>query len=243
MKKALIISILYVLSSTVSFASEEAVSEVSGNKDTLQSDLGYFYGYSFGNMLNDGGSSDVDLGRLMEGLKHSLDGVPPALNGDRREAVFTEIRQRQVVAQAEKENIQAQQQVMAAAQGVANLETAINFLAENSKREEVISTPTGLQYEILVGADGPTAEAVNTVVVNYIGSFIDGGVFDQSGEVPAEFGLQQVISGWTEGLQLMSVGDKYKFYIHPDLAYAAGSVGRIPPNSLLIFEIELLDIK
>ena len=80
------------------------------------------------------------------------------------------------------------------------------------------------------------------VAVRYTGTFIDGNVFDQSGDEPVEFGLQQVVAGWTEGLQLMGIGDKFRFYLHPDLAYGVGSVGSIPPNSLLVFDVELLEI-
>ena len=96
---------------------------------------------------------------------------------------------------------------------------------------------------MLVDAGGERPSVLNRVVVSYVGSFTDGNVFDQSGDNPAEFGLQQVIAGWTEGLQLMGVGDKFRFYLHPDLAYGAGSVGRIPPNSLLLFDIDLLEIR
>jgi len=119
----------------------------------------------------------------------------------------------------------------------------MEFLQANGQREGVQVTGSGLQYEVFTESVGANAELSNRVVVNYLGSFVDGEVFDQSGDQPAEFGLQQVIAGWTEALQLMRVGDKYKLYLHPDLAYGAGSVGRIPPNSLLIFEIEMLEIK
>ena len=119
------------------------------------------------------------------------------------------------------------------------------FLAENKAKGNVTTTSSGLQYEILEGSDGFSPLVSDTVVVHYEGRLISGEVFDSSrlrGE-PAEFGLQQVIAGWTEGLQLMSVGDKYRFFIPPDLAYGAGGVPGIPPNSVLIFEVELLKIK
>ena len=100
-----------------------------------------------------------------------------------------------------------------------------------------------MQYEVIEDRAGPTAQPDSTVVVNYRGTFITDEVFDQSGDSPVEFGLQQVISGWAEGLQLMSAGDKFRLYLHPNLAYGAGSVGQIPPNSVLIFDIELLEIR
>lgn len=229
---------LVVYSGMASGAEETAPTE-----STLNRDMGYFYGYSFGNMLKDGGSVDVDVESLLEGLKDSLADNPPALDGDRREMVYREVRARQLRTQEAKKAAQAAQEEVAQAQSEINLANADAFLIENGTREGVQTTPTGLQYEVLVEEGGKHPSAISRVVVNYVGSFPDGGIFDQSGDNPAEFGLQQVIAGWTEGLQLMGVGDKFRFYLHPDLAYGAGSVGSIPPNSLLVFDIELLEIK
>ena len=209
----------------------------------LERDLGYFYGYSFGNMLKDGKSTDVDIDRLMQGLKDSLGDHPPALSNEQRDAVYNEIQQRQTRAQAERERVNAEQEAVAQESAAANLETGEAFLTENAERAEVRSTASGLQYEVFEDRAGPTAEPDSTVVVNYKGTFITGEVFDQSADSPVEFGLQQVISGWTEGLQLMSAGDNFRLYLHPNLAYGAGSVGQIPPNSVLIFDIELLEIR
>jgi len=233
------LSVFLVAFSCVAHGAEEAAPVGS----TLERDMGYFYGYSFGNMLRDGGSSDVDVESLLEGLKDSLADNPPALDGDKREKVYAEVRARQLRTQDAKKAAQDAQEKVALAQSEINLANAEAFLTENAKREEVRTTPTGLQYEVLVDAGGKRPTVSSRVVVNYVGSFIDGNVFDQSGDDPAEFGLQQVITGWTEGLQLMGVGDKFRLYLHPDLAYGAGSVGRIPPNSLLVFEIELLEIR
>lgn len=122
------------------------------------------------------------------------------------------------------------------------------FLAENKKRKEVTTLPNGLQYEVLKsGAAGGIKPApVDTVVVDYVGTLIDGTEFDNSikrGE-PAEFPLNGVIKGWTEILQLMTKGDKWKVYIPSELGYGErGAGGSIPPNSTLIFEINLIDIK
>ena len=124
-----------------------------------------------------------------------------------------------------------------------NLKKGEAFLAENANKPGIKVTASGLQYEIINDIDGDTAGEKSVVVVNYKGTFTNGTIFDQSQGSPVEFGLGQVIKGWTEGLQLMSPGDTYKLYLHPDLAYGAGSVGQIPPNSVLIFEIELLQIK
>ena len=120
------------------------------------------------------------------------------------------------------------------------------FLAENKKREGVVALPSGLQYEIMhQGPGGPKPSATDKVKTHYHGTFLDGKVFDSSVErgEPISFGLNQVIKGWTEGLQLMSVGDKYRFFIPSNLAYGEqGAQGAIPGNATLIFEVELLGI-
>ena len=217
--------------------------EVVSADSILERDMGYFYGFSFGNMLKDGGSPDVDVASLLEGLNDSLANNPPALADDRRENVYQEVRARQLRAQEAKKAVQDEQEKVALVQVETNLANAEAFLAENATREGVQTTSTGLQYEVLVNAGGKRPAATSRVSVSYIGSFIDGGVFEQSGDKPVEFGLEQVVAGWTEGLQLMGIGDKFRFFLHPDLAYGAGSVGPIPPNSLLVFDVELLDIR
>lgn len=120
------------------------------------------------------------------------------------------------------------------------------FLAENAKRPEVKTTPSGLQYEVIEATLGQKPKATDTVRVHYEGALIDGTVFDSSyqrGE-SITFALNQVIKGWTEGLQLMSIGSKYKLYIPYDLAYGAqGAGGSIPPYAALIFTVELIGIE
>jgi FKBP-type peptidyl-prolyl cis-trans isomerase len=128
---------------------------------------------------------------------------------------------------------------------ITNKEKGEAFLAENAKKSGVHVTPSGLQYEIIKDAQGEKPTLESTVKVNYHGTTIDGEVFDSSVErgEPATFPLNGVIKGWTEGLQLMAVGSKYKFYIPAELAYGARQAGgKIGPNSTLIFEVELLEI-
>lgn len=127
-----------------------------------------------------------------------------------------------------------------------NLKAGEEFLAENGKRENVVTLPGGLQYEILKQGEGPKPSAHNTVTCHYHGTTIKGEVFDSSvrrGQ-PASFPLNAVIKGWTEALQLMPVGSKWKLYIPPHLAYGNRAVSReIGPNSTLIFEVELISFR
>ena len=118
------------------------------------------------------------------------------------------------------------------------------FLVENNKKPGVKTTSSGLQYEVITETNGKKPLASDVVQVHYEGRLIDGSIFDSSYQrgSPAEFPLDGVIRGWTEGLQLMGVGSKYKFYIPSDLGYGSRSAGSIPPYSTLIFEVELLDI-
>lgn len=127
-----------------------------------------------------------------------------------------------------------------------NLQDGMAFLAENGQRKEVTTLQSGLQYEILVEGDGVKPKAKDTVKCHYHGTTISGAVFDSSVKrgKPASFRLNQVIQGWTEGVQLMGVGSKYKFYIPAHLAYGEDQISKeIGPNSTLIFEVELLDVK
>ena len=126
-----------------------------------------------------------------------------------------------------------------------NIEIEKKFLAENGAKENVKTTASGLQYEVITEGKGAKPGATDMVKVHYTGSLLNGQVFDSSVQrgTPAQFGVHQVIPGWTEALQMMSVGSKYKLYIPARLAYGENGAGdRIPPNATLIFEVELLDI-
>jgi len=130
--------------------------------------------------------------------------------------------------------------------GQVNLEAGNAFLEKNKTKEGVTTTPSGLQYEVIKQGTGAKPSATDMVRVHYHGTMIDGKVFDSSVDrgQPAEFALNQVIPGWTEALQLMSVGSKWKIYLPSNLAYGERGDGRgtIQPNTTLIFEVELLDI-
>lgn len=127
----------------------------------------------------------------------------------------------------------------------ANLEEGLKFLEQNKQRPEVTALESGLQYEVITMGDGQKPSATQTVTCHYHGTMIDGRVFDSSVQrgQPASFPLNRVISGWTEALQLMPVGSKWKLYLPPHLAYGEQQAGpMIGPNSTLIFEVELLGI-
>ena len=126
-----------------------------------------------------------------------------------------------------------------------NIQFGAEFLLENANKEGIKSTESGMQYEVLTKGEGTEhPSAKSKVTVHYHGTLIDGTVFDSSVDrnKTISFGLNQVIPGWTEGLQLMVVGDKYRFYIPSHLAYGKKGVGSIPPGSLLIFDVELFEI-
>ena len=191
--------------------------------------LSYALGLIIGNNLK---------GMNIEGLLTTefTRAVEQVLNGEKTE--MTEVQAQGLV----QEFLREQQE----AAGQAAREAGENFLAENAKREGVKVTETGLQYEVLTPALGIKPTPTDTVTCHYEGRLIDGTVFDSSyrrGE-PASFPLQGVIRGWTEGLQLMSIGSKFRFFIPFDLAYGAqGAGGSIPPYAALVFDVELLGIE
>lgn len=150
------------------------------------------------------------------------------------------------IRQAFSQKVQSQMQAKAAAAADTNKSEGAAFLARNKAEKGVFTTPSGLQYMVLRQGAGQRPRATDQVRVNYQGTLLDGTVFDSSYErgQPTEFGLNQVISGWTEGLTLMPVGAKYRFWIPGDLAYGAKGMpqGGIGPNSTLVFDVELLAI-
>jgi len=188
--------------------------------------------YGLGMMIGErvlGQYGDVDYDLLMAGMKAQKDG----------EETLMTMEDAQAALQAQQEAVAAEASADAAAAGEV-------FLAENEAREEVSVTDSGLQYEVLEDADGAKPGLEDTVSVHYVGTLIDGTEFDSSvarGE-PASFPLKGVIPGWTEGLQLMPVGSKYRFVIPSELAYGDRGAGQaIGPGETLVFEVELLEIK
>ena len=143
------------------------------------------------------------------------------------------------------QELERKQNAAKAEAGKAAKEEGAKFLAENAKKEGITVTKSGLQYEVLTEGTGKKPKASDTVRCHYEGRLLDGTVFDSSYKrnAPADFGLQQVIAGWTEGVQLMAEGAKYRFYIPYMLAYGEGGAGAmIPPFATLIFDVELIKV-
>ncbi|WP_028300707.1 FKBP-type peptidyl-prolyl cis-trans isomerase [Oceanospirillum beijerinckii] len=161
-----------------------------------------------------------------------------------KEMKMTEAEVGQTMQAFQQQKIQAQQEAQAKA-AEENLKKGEDFLTENGKKSDIKTTESGLQYQVLTAGNGAKPAATDQVKVHYEGKLISGQVFDSSyqrGE-PVTFTLNQVIPGWQEGLQLMSVGSKWKLFIPAGLAYGPGGAGgAIGPNEVLIFEVELLDI-
>ncbi len=151
----------------------------------------------------------------------------------------------QMIVNSFFQKLEAEQNAAKAEAGKAAKEEGAKFLTENAKKDGIIVTKSGLQYEVLTEGTGKKPKATDTVRCHYEGRLLDGTVFDSSYKrnAPADFGLQQVIAGWTEGVQLMGEGAKYRFYIPYMLAYGEGGAGAmIPPFATLIFDVELIKV-
>jgi FKBP-type peptidyl-prolyl cis-trans isomerase len=202
---------------------------------TAKQKQSYAMGMNIGmGMMKDG--VDVDPTILAAGLNDVMAG---------RKTLLTEAEAREVFLKLRSE-MMARQQAEARRIGEANKQAGEQFLAANKSKEGVVTLPSGLQYKVLKDGTGSKPTASDSVVCNYRGTLIDGKEFDSSykrGE-PATFGVTQVIKGWTEALQLMPVGSKWQLYVPDDLAYGDRSPSPdIPPNSTLVFEVELVSIK
>ncbi len=198
--------------------------------------LSYALGLGIGQQLAQmGAGSDLNVDDFAQSIKDVLSGSE--LKVSHREA--QQLVQAYFAQKEEKMNAER------AEKGKAAKAEGEKYLAENAKKAGVITLPSGLQYEVLREGNGKKPSAKDSVKCHYEGFLIDGTVFDSSvqrGE-PAVFGLQQVIAGWTEGLQLMQEGAKYRFYIPYRLAYGEGGAGQmIPPFATLIFDVELIEV-
>lgn len=228
---------------------------IKGLKESMTStkdQSAYVQGLSIGNqigsqmipqftemVLGEENSSSFNKNQFLSGLITSLKNQNTAISKmDANSYVQTKIEEGQAKAEAKRDEELKEQYADKVKEGE-------EFLAENGKREGVVTLPSGLQYEVIKEGNGDKPTASDRVKVHYHGTLIDGTVFDSSidrGE-PTSFGVTQVIPGWTEALQLMPVGSKWKLYIPSDIAYGSRDTGTIKPFSTLIFDVELIDIE
>lgn len=188
--------------------------------------LSYTIGLSLGESFSQGDLKDINYEMLVKGMKDQMDSVP-AIELKDAEAYIQSVMMAKQEAKSELDK-----------------KDGVDFLAANKTKPGVQTTASGLQYKVITEGTGPKPQATDQVTVHYHGTLTDGTVFDSSvdrGE-PATFGLNQVIPGWTEGLQLMSAGSKYQFYIPQELGYGARGQGKIKPYAALIFDVELISI-
>lgn len=198
--------------------------------------LSYALGIGIGSQLAGMGAKELNIDDFAQAIKDVISGSE--LKVDNAEA--------QTLVQNFFQEQEAKQQAAAAEAGKAAKAAGEAFLAENGKKDGVVTLPSGLQYQVLKEGDGKKPSATDQVVCHYEGTLIDGTVFDSSYKrnQPATFGLNQVIPGWTEGVQLMQEGAKYRFFIPYNLAYGERGAGaQIPPFAALVFDVELIEVK
>ncbi|MGP1571358.1 MAG: FKBP-type peptidyl-prolyl cis-trans isomerase [Moraxella sp.] len=195
-------------------------------------------GYSLGYLMGSNNKNDIpDLN-----IEAFEKGIRDGYSGDEKKRALTQEQMEKVLMEYQKKR-EAEITKEVEAKAKANKEAGEKFLAENEKKEGVQKTASGLQYKVITEGTGAKPKATDTVTVHYEGKLIDGKVFDSSYErgEPVSFRLNEVIKGWTEGVQLMNTGSKYELYIPSDLAYGETGNPNIEPNSVLIFTVELLD--
>jgi FKBP-type peptidyl-prolyl cis-trans isomerase len=205
----------------------EAAAQVSGKN--ADPDTSYAFGMYLGAQFHEGGLQlDLNYDEFMKGFKDSFEGKDTRITMDEAESLIQTASAEIMTRRAEE-----------------NRQQEAAFLEGNGRKSGVITTASGLQYEVLVQGTGAKPSVADTVEVHYEGTFLDGTLFDSSyvrGE-PAQMALDQIIPGWAEGIPLMSAGSTYRFFIPSKLAYGErGAGGAIPPNSMLIFKVELLSI-
>ena len=195
---------------------------------TLEDSANYAMGLSIANFYRQQGVTKINSALVTKAINDAMNGKPTLLNDAQTSAVLMNYMNRQQMAKSKP-----------------NIDACNNFLAVNKTKQGVVTTPSGLQYEVITQGTGPKPTLKDTVVCNYKGEFINGNEFDNSYKrgTPAEFPLTNVIRGWTEVLQLMPAGSKYKVYVPYQLGYGPSDYNGIPGGSLLIFEIELMSVK
>jgi FKBP-type peptidyl-prolyl cis-trans isomerase len=231
--KSASLSVVIVLALALAGCNQRGAAD-AGPPESLEERASYALGYSAGEQLS-AQASDLDVDQLVAGLRDAFAGEEGLMTAEEIQSTMMEYQQ--TMAAAENERLTAE--------GAENKAEGDAFLAQNADKPGVTVTDSGLQYEVLEEGDGASPSATDQVTVHYEGRLIDGTVFDSSydrGE-PVNFPLNQVIPGWSEGVQLMNVGSKYRFYIPGEIGYGLRPPpGEIGPNQTLIFDVELLAI-
>jgi len=197
--------------------------------------ISYVLGQEIGTSFKDS-PTEIDLDIFMRGIKDSIKGTKSPLDADETNQIKQEFSRQ----------VQENRNQKMAALSEKNRADGEAFLAANKNKEGIVTTDSGLQYKVLTQAEGPKPKENDRVTVHYSGTLLDGTEFDSSykRDKPATFQVNGVIRGWTEALQLMNVGSKYRLFIPADLAYGKRGAGRkIGPNTMLIFDVELLSIE
>lgn len=195
----------------------------------------YAFGFSMASQLKSGGLTKLNYEQMVAGLKDVFNDAKPVLTQEQCQTAINTL----FTSFSAKREEQAKQQYMPA------IKEGEEFLAKNKVKAGVKTTASGLQYEVITQGTGAMPLATDRVTVNYKGTLLDGTEFDSSEKQgkPITFGLNQVIKGWTEGVQLMQEGSKYRFFVPYNLAYGDRDMGQITPFSTLIFEVELVKIE
>lgn len=229
MKYAVTILISLILLSSVCYADEKL--ELKEQKDKES----YSLGYQFGQNLKSQGV-DINLDIYTSGIRDALGGKDSLMSQEEIRATIEELQKRVMAARQKELKEKAEK----------NLAESKAFLEGNKRKEGIKTLPSGLQYKVLVEGSGKTPKSTDMVTVHYRGTLINGSEFDSSYKKgqPSTFQVNGVIRGWSEALQLMKGGSKWQLFIPPELAYGESAAGgQIPPNSTLIFEVELISVK
>lgn len=232
MKKQILMTITGVAILSLAACNKEPEKEAPKELvlESMEQKVSYIVGYNTAQQVKASGFT-LDSAAMAAAIDHVNTEATPLLNEEEMRATMMAF-QAQMTEKHQAEQSKAMEE---------NLQKGQQFLAENGKREGVVTTESGLQYEVLAEGEGDSPAPTDEVSVNYVGKLIDGEVFDQGEGVT--FQVNQLIPGWVEALPLMKVGSKWKLFVPSELAYGAGGAGdKIGPNSALIFEMELLSI-
>ena len=232
MKKTLL---ALAMTGVIAGCSTPAETPADPKLDSTDQKVSYGMGLVLGERMNND-LPNLQMDQFLQGIQHGHAGEEESKRMSREEIQQALMEYQQTLQEEQGKQMEELAQ--------KNLEAGQAFLAENAERDGIETTESGLQYEVLEEGTGEQPAATDTVRVHYTGELLSGEVFDSSRErgEPVSFGLNQVIPGWTEGLQLMNEGARYKLYIPSDLAYGPGGNRAIGPNETLVFDVELLAI-